>query len=313
VIEDFSVLIGRNDRIGIIGPNGRGKSTLLNLLAGRIELDGGQIEWGPTVNIGYFAQENAELNHELRVIEIIKEVAEVIPTPDGGVITASQMLERFLFTPSQQWTPVGKLSGGEKRRLYLLQVLMGAPNVLFLDEPTNDLDIQTLSILEEYLEDFPGAVIAVSHDRYFLDRVAEKIFAFEGAGKIRSTVGNYTEYREQMEELGSGSPTQRSERDEGQPLVKDSKGLEHQGKIKERPLKMTFNEQREYEQIDDLIAQTEEELQKVSQDMNEASSDYGKLNELTKVQQAFETKLEEYMERWTYLNELAEKIAHSKV
>lgn len=304
IIDDFSFIVGRHDRIGIIGPNGQGKSTLLNLLSGRINPDGGEIVWGPTVNIGVFAQENTELDPDLRVIETIKEVAEVISTPDGGIITASQMLERFLFTPTQQWTPVSKLSGGEKRRLYLLKVLMGAPNVLFLDEPTNDLDIQTLSILEEYLEDFPGAVIAVSHDRYFLDRVAEKILAFEGEGRIYATVGNYSEYKEKTEQRG----LEKSDL----TIPADSPKPEKPARIKERPLKMSFKEQREYERIEDQIAEVEEELKKVAQEMNEAGSNYGKLAELTKVQEGLEEKLNEYLERWTYLNELAEKIAESK-
>jgi ABC transport system ATP-binding/permease protein len=306
VVEDFSIILDRHDRIGIIGPNGSGKSTLLNLLAGRVKPDRGEIEWGPTVNIGYFTQENMDLNPNIRVIDTIKAVSEVIPTPDGGVITASQMLERFLFTPSQQWTLVEKLSGGEKRRLYLLQVLMSAPNVLFLDEPTNDLDIQTLGILEEYLEDFPGVVIVVSHDRYFLDRVAEKILAFEGNGVIRSNVGNYTEYRENVERFGAMEL----------PVKETSKfGVvesQNQGKAKERSLKMSFKEQREYEQIDALIAQAEAELKKITEEMNEVGSNYGKLNELVKIQESLETKLDEYLERWTFLNELAEKIAESK-
>ncbi|MEA4901997.1 ABC-F family ATP-binding cassette domain-containing protein [Desulfitobacterium sp.] len=309
VIEDFSYILARNDRIGIIGPNGRGKSTLLNLLAGRLRPTQGEIEWGPTVKIGFFAQENTEMNPQQRVINYIKEIAEVLPSGDGGVITASQMLERFLFPPSLQWSVIGDLSGGEKRRLYLLRILMGAPNVLFLDEPTNDLDIQTLRVLEEYLEEFPGAVMTVSHDRYFLDRVAEKIFAFEGQGRIRSYVGNYSEYQEQAAkerpEDSSLPPT--DNREKSSP----SKELKQQPP-KERSLKMTYKEQREFEQIDGLIAQKEEELAKVNQEMNAAGSDYGKLSELIGQQQLLEQKLDELMERWTYLNELAEQIARSK-
>lgn len=308
VVEDFSVILSRHDRMGIIGPNGSGKSTLLNLLAGRIKPDQGELEWGPTVKIGYFTQENVELNPNIRVIDTIKEVAEVIPTPDGGTITASQMLERFLFTPAQQWTQVEKLSGGEKRRLFLLQVLMSAPNVLFLDEPTNDLDVQTLSILEEYLEDFPGVVIVVSHDRYFLDRVAEKILSFEGNGIIRSTVGNYSEYREQIQRISLESQNLSKVNNQKPDIVVP----ENLGKAKERPLKMSYKEQREYEQIEELITQCESELQKVAQEMNEVGSEYGKLNELLKTQEALERKLEEYFERWTYLNELAERIVQSK-
>lgn len=308
VIDDFSYILARNDRVGIIGPNGRGKSTLLNLLAGRLQPSRGEIEWGPTVKIGFFAQENTEMNPKQRVIDYIKEIAEVLPSGDGGVITASQMLERFLFPPALQWTPIGELSGGEKRRLYLLKILMGAPNVLFLDEPTNDLDIQTLRVLEDYLADFPGAVMTVSHDRYFLDRIAEKIFAFEGQGRIRSYVGNYTDYHEQVENEARADLSEHQPVHSLKPATEDSK---HR-MPKERPLKMTFKEQREFEQIDEVIAQNEEELAKVNQAMNEAGSDYGKLNELVSQQQRLEQKLEELMERWAYLNEFAEKIAQTK-
>lgn len=309
IIEDFSYILARNDRVGIIGPNGRGKSTLLNLLAGRLQPSQGEIEWGPTVKIGFFAQENTEMDSKQRVIDYIKEIAEVLPTGDGGVITASQMLERFLFPPALQWAPIGELSGGEKRRLYLLKILMGAPNVLFLDEPTNDLDIQTLRVLEEYLADFPGAVLSVSHDRYFLDRVAEKIFVFEGQGKIRSYVGNYSDYQEQA---AKGESNDLSEFQRGHRENLPAEDLKHRQQ-KERPLKMTFKEQHEFEQIDDLIAQKEEELAKVNGEMNAAGSDYGKLNELVSQQQALEQKLEVLMERWTFLNELAEHIAQTKL
>lgn len=318
VINDFSIILSRHDRIGIIGPNGSGKSTLLNLLAGRIQPDKGNIDWGPTVKIGYFAQENTDLDPKLKVIDVIKAVAEVIPTPDGGVITASQMLERFLFTPSQQWTLIEKLSGGERRRLYLLQVLMNAPNVLLLDEPTNDLDIQTLRILEEYLDDFPGVVVVVSHDRYFLDRVAEKILAFEGKGEICSIVGNYTEYREHLERITNKSqePSEINslslQRNLNSSEKSDEFTLSNTVKPKERPLKMSFKEQREYEQIEGLIAEVEEELGRIAQQINAAGSDYGRLNELVKEQKVLETKLDEHLERWTYLNELAERIAQAK-
>jgi ATP-binding cassette subfamily F protein uup len=316
VIKNFSYVLLRNDRIGIIGPNGSGKSTLLNLIAGRLEPDSGSLELGSTVNMGYFTQENTPLNPDNRVIEI-KTIAEVIPTADGGFLTASQMLERFLFSPAAQWTQIGKLSGGEKRRLYLLRILMGAPNVLLLDEPTNDLDIQTLTILESYLDDFPGAVIAVSHDRYFLDRVTDKIFAFEGGGNIRSYVGNYSDYREQVY-----AAEQEALQDEQKvaflaTIAKKSSnkdgGSETQEfeRRKERSLKMTFKEQQDFAQIDDHIAQVEKELQKNSQQMNEMGSDFGKLTELGVVQQALEQKLDDLLERWTYLNELAEKIAQN--
>lgn len=314
LIKDFNYVLLRDDRIGIIGPNGSGKSTLLNLITGNLTPDSGSIELGSTVNIGYFSQENTELDPNIRVIDEIKSIAEVIPTADGGSISASQMLERFLFPPAVQWTQIGKLSGGEKRRLYLLRILMGAPNVLLLDEPTNDLDIQTLTILENYLEDFPGAVIAVSHDRYFLDRVTDKIFLFKGAGEIQSYVGNYSDYREQV---------YRTEQ-EAEEAVKlaalaktfrkiDTKALEEKPeRKKDRPLKMTYKEQQEYAQIDDQIAEVEELLKKNSQEMNEAGSDFGKLTELAALQQTLEQKLDDLLERWTYLTELAERIAESK-
>ncbi|MGE4273548.1 MAG: ABC-F family ATP-binding cassette domain-containing protein [Desulfitobacterium sp.] len=317
VIDDFSIILSKLDRIGIIGPNGSGKSTLLNILAGRIQADQGKIEWGSTVKIGYFTQECREFELQIKVIDVIKQVAEVIPTTEGGVITASQMLERFLFSPAQQWTSVEKLSGGEKRRLYLLQVLMDAPNVLLLDEPTNDLDIQTLSILEEYLEDFPGVVITVSHDRFFLDRVVEQILAFEGQGRIRSTVGNYTDYREQMEKRAQEEQTEeiltQGQKNSGRvPNQEGTTATAQLNKPKERPLKMSYKEQKEYEQIEDVIADFESQLERVEQDMMEAGGNYGKLNDFVKVKDELEKKLEEAMERWTYLSELAEEIARNK-
>ncbi len=314
VIKNFNYILLRNDRIGIIGPNGSGKSTLLNIITGNLTPDGGSVELGSTVNIGYFSQENTYLDPNIRVIDEIKAVAEVIPTADGGFITASQMLERFLFAPAVQWTQIGKLSGGEKRRLYLLRILMGAPNVLLLDEPTNDLDIQTLTILEGYLDDFPGAVIAVSHDRYFLDRVTDKIFAFEGNGEIRSYVGNYSDYREQVYAA-------EQEAEQTAKLATLAKTFRHMEagsekeepvRKKERSLKMTYKEQKDYEQIDAQIAQVEEELQKNNQHMNDVGSDYGKLTELVTLQKTLEQKLDDLLERWTYLTELAEKIAESK-
>lgn len=315
VIDDFSINLSKYDRIGIIGPNGSGKSTLLNILAGRIEKDQGEIEWGPTVKIGYFAQEYREFPPQAKVIDVIKAVAEVITTVDGRVITASQMLERFLFSPGQQWSNVENLSGGEKRRLYLLQVLMEAPNVLLLDEPTNDLDIHTLSILEEYLEEFPGVVIAVSHDRYFLDRVAEQILAFEGKGQIRSSIGNFSDYMEQkerrtQEEQNSEKQIYKKEKPAG--FEKDRVEEPHQNKTKESPRKMTYKEQREFEGIEDVIANLEDALGKVNQEMLEAGSDYSKLSELQKSKEELERNLDISLERWAYLTELAEEIARKK-
>ncbi len=315
LIEDFNYILLRNDRIGIIGPNGSGKSTLLNLIAGLMLPDSGNIEIGTTVNMGYFAQENTYLDPDIRVIDEIKSVAEVIPTADGGTITASQMLERFLFPAAAQWTQIGKLSGGEKRRLYLLRILMGAPNVLLLDEPTNDLDIQTLTILEGYLDEFPGAVIAVSHDRYFLDRITNKIFSFEGEGKIQSFEGNYSDYVEQVyaakqeaEQAVSLASLAKTFKSGNTPSGTE----EPPERKKERPLKMTFKEQQDFEQIDARIAQAEEELKENNQLMNDMGSDFGKLTELVEIQKALEEKLDDMLDRWTHLNELAEKIAQNK-
>jgi ATP-binding cassette subfamily F protein uup len=315
VITDFSYIVARDDRIGIIGPNGCGKSTLLNLMAERIIPDQGTLEIGETVKIGYFSQENTEMNGELKVLNYLKEVAEVLKTGDGGMITASQMLERFLFPADLQWAPIAKLSGGEKRRLYLLRILMGAPNVIFLDEPTNDLDIQTLTILEGYLEEFPGAVIAVSHDRYFLDRTAEKIFVFEDNGKIICHTGNYTDYME----FAEGQPEFEQEKRNSVSKfedTRDNKGKsfinEVPEKKKDKPLKLSFKEQKEYEQIESLIAETEKNLQEINDKINLAGGDYTLLQELVKIQQELEENLEEQIERWAYLSELVEEINRNK-
>ncbi|AOY77978.1 ABC-F family ATP-binding cassette domain-containing protein [Clostridium formicaceticum] len=306
VIDDFSYTLLRNDRIGIIGANGRGKSTLLNIMSSRLQPDVGEIEIGETVKIGVYAQENQHMQEDLRVIEYIKEAAEYVTTAEGDKITASQMLERFLFPSHLQWTPIGKLSGGEKRRLYLLSVLMASPNVLFLDEPTNDLDIETLTILEDYLEDFKGAVIAVSHDRYFLDRMAEKIFAFEDKGKIIEYTGNYSDFKINYAINKIEEPSHIS--------IKKSK--EADGKTsnlsKEKPLKFSFKEQREYEEIDDIIAGLEEKIQEKQEKIHEASSDYARLQQLLNEKEMLEQQLEEKMERWMYLNDLADAIAKEK-
>jgi len=299
IITDFSYIVLRDDRMGIVGPNGSGKSTLLNMITRQIIPDSGIVDIGQTVKIGYFSQEIADMDENLRVIEYIKEEANFLPTADGGTITASQMLERFLFSPDLQWTPINKLSGGEKRRLYLLRILMSSPNVLLLDEPTNDLDIQTLGILEEYLDEFPGAVIVVSHDRYFLDRVVDKIFAFESDGSIKQYVGGYSDYFQvaQLQENTGSS----------QGKIDDTKEIQVE-KPKERVRKFTFKEQKEYAEIDAVIESVENEIKVVATRMNETGSDFSRLQELTGVQGQLEEKLEELMERWTYLNELAEEI-----
>ncbi|EGO64716.1 ABC-F family ATP-binding cassette domain-containing protein [Acetonema longum] len=300
-IRDFSYIVLKDDRVGIVGPNGRGKSTLLNLIAGKLTPDQGAIEVGQTVKIGCFSQENTEMDSDQRVIDYIKEEASILTTSDGGTLTAAQLLERFLFPSQLQWMPIAKLSGGEKRRLYLLRVLMSAPNVLLLDEPTNDLDIQTLTILEDYLDGFPGAVIAVSHDRFFLDRLSDKIFAFEGDGMIRQYTGNYSEYQA-IFSLQSASDTA----SKAKPVEAKKTPASH--KEQERPRKFSFKEQREYEQIDGVIAGVEQQLKEVAARIEAADTNYAALQELLTTQKALEQRLNELIDRWTYLNELAEII-----
>lgn len=304
LLEGFSYSFQKESRVGIVGPNGVGKSTLLNLIAGKIEPDSGKVDLGQTVKIGFFTQENVALDDDLRVIEYIRAEAEYIPTQDGGRISASQMLERFLFTPSAQWTPIGKLSGGEKRRLYLLKVLMSAPNVLLLDEPTNDLDTETLGILEDYLEDFPGAIITVSHDRYFLDRVVDRILAFKGQGLIKEYVGNYTDYQEKVQE--------EQPRESTKVLGKSSAQKDYEAKKKVGTPKFSYKEQREYEEIEDVIDRLEKELQELAREIDGAGSNYELLQELVARQEQLEQQLEEKLERWTYLETLAEEIEAAK-
>ena len=311
LIQDLSYIAVPEDRIGIVGPNGSGKSTLLNLIAGRLQPDAGEVVLGPTVKLGYFTQEHQEMDGSQRVIEYIKDEAEVVRTADGSAITAAQMLERFLFPPALQWTPIAKLSGGEKRRLYLLRVLMSAPNVLLLDEPTNDLDIQTLSVLEQYLDEFPGVCIVVSHDRFFLDRTVDKIMAFESNGQIRVHVGSYSEYAEWMQRHGGEAAGGKAEASSAKPASGGSGSGSAQEAPRER-LKFSYKEQREYEQIDGLIEAAENKLASIQSEMETAGSDAARLQELMKSQEETEGELEHLMERWTYLNELAEKIEQSK-
>ncbi len=310
LIKDLTYIAVPQDRVGIVGPNGSGKSTLLNLIAGKLQPDSGEVELGATVKLGYFTQEHQDMDDTMRVIEYVKEEAEIVRTADGSVITAGQMLERFLFPPAMQWTPIAKLSGGEKRRLYLLRVLMGAPNVLLLDEPTNDLDIGTLAVLEDYLDEFPGVVFTVSHDRFFLDRTVDKLIAFEN-GSIRLHVGNYSEYEEwvannvparggdTLKEAGPAKNSSAPVQDQATPAAPAAR----------EKLKFTFKEQREYEGIDEAIEQAEQHLSDISSQMEAAFADSGKLQELVEKQRQGEAELERLMERWTYLNELAEKIA----
>lgn len=309
LIEDFSYIVLRNDRVGIVGPNGSGKSTLINIISGKLKPDSGEVVIGDTVKIGVYSQENYHMDDSLRVIEYIKEAAEYITNGEGYKITASQMLERFLFSPQMQWTPIAKLSGGEKRRLYLLRVLMEAPNVLLLDEPTNDLDIETLKILEDYIENFEGAVMAVSHDRYFLDRLMDKIFAFEGEGKITQYTGNYTDYKETVEEAVELEEDNSKNNVNKKAAVVDKN---ESSQKKEKPLKFSFKEQKEYEEIDEVIADLEAKLEETEEGINKSASDYTRLQELLVQKEQLEKQLEEKMDRWVYLNDLAEKIEEAK-
>lgn len=296
LIDDFTYFFLKNDRIGIVGPNGCGKSTLLKIITGGLEPDSGYIEMGSTVSVGYFSQENEYMDESQLAIQYIRDVAEYINTPDGK-LSASALMERFLFDGTRQWTRIEKLSGGEKRRLYLLHVLIGAPNVLILDEPTNDLDIRTLTILEDYLDSFQGIVITVSHDRYFLDRIARRIFAYEPGGKIRQFEGGYSEYYELMKDSLND--------DSGKKTEKKPKGYRPP---REKKLKFTYAEQKEFETIDETIASLEERIAQIDELMVKNASDYPKLAELTKEKEEKESMLDEKTERWVYLNELAEKI-----
>lgn len=307
LLRDFTYIFLKNDRIGIIGPNGSGKSTLMKMIAGLVQPDSGETVIGQTVRMGYFSQENEEMDDSLKVIDYIKNVAEYVKTPDG-MVSASQMLEQFLFPSSMQYTLIGKLSGGEKRRLCLLHILMGAPNVLLLDEPTNDLDIRTLTILEDYLDHFQGIVIAVSHDRYFLDRVVRRIFAFEGDGAVKQYEGGYTDYQAALEERGQGQEESTAAKagaeDQSQPNRKNWK----EGQPRETKLKFTYKEQQEWETIEETIAALEEEVAELEGEILQAASDYSRLNRLMQEKEEKEAQLEEKMERWMYLNELAEQI-----
>lgn len=299
LIADFSYLVTPGERLGIIGPNGTGKSTLLNIMAGRIVADEGTIDVGTTVKIGFYTQEHEEMDENLRVIEYIKETAEVVYTIDNQVITAEQMLERFLFPRSAQWTYIRKLSGGERRRLYLLKVLMEEPNVLFLDEPTNDLDTQTLSVLEDYLDQFPGVVLTVSHDRYFLDRVVDHLIVFESNGNITRFQGSYSEFMEEkkLQEMNA---------------VKEEPAADKSSYKKDKKRRLSYKEQQEWEGIEDKIAELEERKEQLEQEVAAAGSDLGKVQELYKEQEKVERTLDETMERWEELSLLVEEIEQSK-
>lgn len=306
LIRDFSYILLPGDRIGIIGPNGCGKSTLLNILTGKAEPDSGSVDTGTTIKLGYFSQENEYMDESLKVIDYIRDTAEYIQTTEGTV-TASQMCEKFLFTGSMQYSLIAKLSGGEKRRLYLLKVLMEAPNILVLDEPTNDLDIQTLTILEDYLEQFPGIVVTVSHDRYFLDKIASRIFAFED-GTIRQYEGNYSDYKEAVSERAEDS----LKTTQGNPTAPEVSASVATWKQKGNKLKFSYQEQKEYDSIDEVIAGLENEIEEVEKQIEKAATDYTRLNELMMQKGKLVQLLEEKMERWVYLNDLAEQIEAAK-
>ena len=300
LINDFSYIVLRDDRIGFIGSNGCGKSTLMKMIMGILKPDEGNITIGDTVKIGYFAQENEDMTGDIRVIDYIRNVAEYIQTTKGQA-SASQMLDRFLFPPELQYTPLDKLSGGEQRRLYLLKVLMEAPNVLILDEPTNDLDIQTLTILEDYLDTFAGIVITVSHDRYFLDRIVNRIFAFEEGGHLKQYEGGYTDYLEKVKPIAKQEKSKLEKKENNGKKFRK----EHQKK-----LKFTYKEQKEFETIDDDIAKLEEKIEQLDEEIMENATNSGKLAELTQQKEETEEALNKKMDRWVYLNDLAEQIAN---
>jgi len=301
IIKDFSYTLLRNDRVGILGPNGTGKSTLLNILAGRLQPTSGTVTIGQTVKIGYFTQRSVEMDERLRAIEYIQEAAHHITLADGTRISASQLMERFLFPGDLQWTPISRLSGGEKRRLYLLRVLMEEPNVLLLDEPTNDLDLETMSVLEAFIDDFCGAIVFVSHDRFFVDRLADKVFVYESDGSLTMYAGGYSYYQEKLaakaavlSEVPAGKPQSVKEPAKSAPRTES------------RP-KLTFKEQKEYAEIEGIIASKEGELKVIQLQMEQHAADYGRLNELSKEENRLQAELEHLMERWAYLEEIAEK------
>ena len=316
LMKDFTYIFLKNDRVGIIGPNGSGKSTLMKMLAGWVEPDSGTIQIGQTVKMGYFSQENEAMDESLKVIDYIKNAAEYVKTKDGS-ISASQMLERFLFPSGRQYTAIGRLSGGERRRLYLLRILMEAPNVILLDEPTNDLDIQTLTILEDYLDTFPGIVIAVSHDRYFLDRVVNRIFAFEGQGKVTQYEGGFTDYQiawsaRHPQETGDQKGVRAGDSDENGSGLPINRNNWKQAAGGEKKRKLSFKEQREWETIEADIAALEQSIGDLEQEIGKSATNYTRLNELMEEKSAREAQLEEKMERWMYLNELVEQIEAQK-
>ena len=314
LISDYSYIFLKNDRIGIIGPNGCGKTTLLKIINGIVRPDSGTIEIGQTIRIGDFSQENEYMDASMKVIDYVKEVGEYVTTSDGK-ITASQMLERFLFDGAMQWSKIEKLSGGEKRRLYLMRVLMSAPNVLILDEPTNDLDIQTLTILEDYLDHFDGIIITVSHDRYFLDRIVNRIFSFEGDGKVRQFEGGYSDYliRKELEGLDTEMSLKGHAAATEEQSTKGESSSKDTWKQRKPKFKFTYKEQREFETIDDDIAKLEEKLETLDAQIAANATNSVKLRELMDKKEEAGNELDEKMERWVYLNDLNEKIQNADI
>lgn len=305
IIKDFSYTVLRRDRVGILGRNGMGKSTLLNIIAGRLQPTSGTVTIGQTVKIGYFTQMATDMDERLRAIEYIQEAAHRITLADGTELSASQLMERFLFSGELQWTPIARLSGGERRRLYLLRILMESPNVLLLDEPTNDLDLETMSVLESFIDDFSGAIIFVSHDRFFVDRLADKVFVYEDGGHLRMYPGGYSYYKEKVaaeEAAAEASAPKKSAAKPAAPEVAPSA-------VAAKPaakIKLTFKEQKEYAEIEAIIASKEGELKVVELQMTQNAADYGRLADLTREQERLQAELEHLMERWAYLEEIAE-------
>ena len=298
-IRNFSYIVLKNDRVGILGPNGTGKTTLLNIISGRLQPTSGTVTIGQTVKIGYFSQTNAEMDGRLRAIEYIREAAHFITLADGTRLSATQLMERFLFPADLQWTEISRLSGGEKRRLFLLRILMSEPNVLLLDEPTNDLDLETMAILEDFIDDFQGAIIFVSHDRFFVDRLAKKVFVYEPDGQLRMYMGGYSDYKAQLAaETAAESAPVRVSREK--PAAANAPAAAPRPKKK-----LTLGEDKEYAEIEAVIASKEGELRVVELQMAECAADYGRLNELTKEQQRLSGELEKLMDRWAYLEEFA--------
>lgn len=314
LVQDFSYVFLKNDRIGFVGENGCGKTTLMKIIMGMVEPDSGKLEIGQTVKMGYYAQEIGSdlMNPNQRVIDYIRDTAEVIDTPEGK-ITAARMLENFLFAGEDQYGPIGKLSGGEKRRLYLCKVLMEAPNVLILDEPTNDLDIATLQILETYLDEFPGIVIVVSHDRYFLDRVVRRIFAFEDGGKLRQYEGGYTDYvNRKLEEGVEGASLPGVNKASSKNDADDKSNKNNWKAEQKKKLKFTYQEQKDFESIEGEIASLEQKIEDLDKKMLENATNSKKLGELLDEKSQCEKLLDEKMERWMYLEDLAERIANGE-